>query len=51
MTLDEETAFCEATDRVFDMLLGRNLMMGTLRLAVIAIVVCAIGAAISEFVA
>lgn len=51
MTTDEEFAFCEKTDRIFDALLGRNLLAGTLRLALIAAAVCVIVASLSPFTA
>ncbi len=51
MTTDEEFAFCEKTDRIFDALLGRNLLTGTLRLAVLAAAVCVIGVSLSLFIA
>ncbi len=51
MTTDEEFAFCEKTDRIFDALLGRNLLTGTLRLAFIVAAVCVIVAFLSPFTA
>lgn len=51
MTPDEELAFCQKTDRIFDALLGRTLAVATARLAVIAVAVCAVFTAVSEFAA
>ncbi len=51
MTPDEEISYYDITDYAFDALLGRTLTVATLRLAVLAVVVCAVFAAVSEFAA
>ena len=49
MTPDEELASCDKTDRAFDAVLGRTLTDATVRLGAIALVLCAVLAALSQF--
>jgi len=50
MTSDEAFHSCARSDRVLMVFLGETLMQGTIRLVLIFLAVCAVGAALSELV-
>ena len=49
-TSDEAFRTCARSDRVLMVFLGATLMQGTIRLALIFLAVCAVGAALTELV-
>jgi hypothetical protein len=48
MTSREDFHYCERSDRVLMAVLGKTLDQGTIRLALIILAICAVGAALTE---